>query len=126
MRINRIWPIAKKEFFQILRDRRTLIFILMTPLMQLVIIGYATSGQITNISLAIVDQSHTSDSRGLIEAYIASGQFQAGPVVGSLAEAKQAIDRGQARAAIIIPPEFGRELGNSSPAEVGFLVDGTE
>jgi drug efflux transport system permease protein len=126
MRINRIWPIAKKEFFQILRDRRTLIFILMTPLMQLIIIGYATGGQITNISLAIVDQSHTSNSRALIDAYIASGQFQAGPVVGSLAEAKLAIDRGAARAAIIIPPEFGRDLGKGGPAEVGFLVDGTE
>src|SRR3954469_22469389 len=110
MRSSRIWPIAKKELFQMLRDRRSLIVVLLTPLMQLILIGYATSGQITNISLAIVDQSHTRASRGLIDAYIASGQFVAGPVVGSLADAKRAIDRGTARAAIIIPPEFERDL----------------
>jgi ABC-2 type transport system permease protein len=126
MRANRIWPIAKKEFVQMLRDRRSLIFILMTPLLQLTLIGYATSGQITNISLAIVDQSRTSDSRVLIDAYIASGQFQAGPVLDSLADAKRAIDRGEARAAIIISPEFGRDLSKGGPAEVGFLVDGSE
>ena len=126
MRTNRIWPIAKKEFFQMLRDRRTLIFILMTPLLQLLVIGYATGGQIKNISLAVVDQSHTSASRSLIEAYIASGQFVVGPAADSLADAKRLIDQGSARAAIIIPPEFGRDLGKGGPAEVAFLVDGTE
>jgi ABC-2 type transport system permease protein len=126
MRASRIWPIAKKEFFQMFRDRRTLIFILMTPLLQLLVIGYATSGQIKNIALAIVDQSHTSASRELIQTYIASGQFVAGPVVGSLAEAKRAIDRSEARAAIVIPPEFGQDLGKGAVAEVGFLVDGAE
>jgi ABC-2 type transport system permease protein len=126
MRIARIWPIAKKEFYQMLRDRRTLIFILMTPLLQLLVIGYATSGQIKNISLAIVDQSNTSDSRALVQAYIASGQFVPGPVASSLAEAKQLIDRGDARAAIVIPAEYGRDLGKGLPAEVAFLVDGSE
>lgn len=126
MRANRIWPIAKKEFFQMIRDRRTLVFILMTPLLQLLIIGYATGGDITNISLAIVDQSRTSASRELIQAYVASGQFVPGPMAGSLAEAKQLIDEGSARAAIIIPPDFGRDLGRGQPAEIGFLVDGTE
>src|SRR5262245_41293973 len=126
MRASRIWPIAKKEFFQMFRDRRTLIFILMTPLLQLLVIGYATSGQIKNISLAIVDQSHTSSSRDLVAAYIASGQFVSGQVVGTLADAKLAIDRGSACAAIVIPPEFGQDLGKGESAEVGFLVDGAE
>lgn len=126
MRANRIWPIAKKEFFQMLRDRRSLIVVLMTPLLQLILIGYATSGDIRNISLAIVDQSRTSDSRDLIQAYIASGQFVPGPLASSLAEAKQLIDQGQARAAIIIPPEFARDVGKGTRAEVAFLVDGSE
>lgn len=126
MRIARIWPIAKKEFFQVLRDRRTLIFILMTPLLQLVVIGYATSGQITNISLAIADQSNGSDSRALVQAYLTTGVFVRGPAVGSLADAKQAIDSGAARAAIVIPPSYGRDLSNSGAAEVAFLVDGSD
>ncbi|MBK9710861.1 MAG: ABC transporter permease [Kouleothrix sp.] len=126
MRLNRIWPIAKKELFQMLRDRRTLIFIFMTPLLQLLVIGYATSGQITNIALAVVDQSHTSASRDLVQAYFASGQFVPGPAAGSLGEAKHLIDLGDAGAAIIIPPDFGRSLGKGQPAEIGFLVDGSE
>lgn len=123
---SRIWPIARKEFIQMFRDRRTLIFILMTPLLQLLVIGYATGGQITNISLTVVDQSRTADSRALVDAYIASGQFVLGPAAGSLAEAKGLIDTGAARAALIIPPDFGRNLGKGRPAEVSFLVDGTE
>lgn len=126
MRSSRIWPIARKEFIQMFRDRRTLIFILMTPLIQLLVIGYATGGQITNIALAVVDQSRSAASRELVQAYLASGQFVQGPVLGSLAEAKQAIDRGQAKAAIIIPPDFGRAVGRRQAAEVGFLIDGTE
>ncbi|MEI7645699.1 MAG: ABC transporter permease [Chloroflexales bacterium] len=126
MRASRIWPIARKEFIQMFRDRRTLIFILMTPLIQLLVIGYATGGQIVNISLAVVDQSHSPDSRALVQAYLASGQFVQGPQLDSLAQAKVAIDDSQAKAAIIIPPGFGRSVGTGQPAEVSFLVDGTE
>jgi len=62
MAINRIIAIIRKEFIQIMRDRRTLIFTLIMPLIQMVLLGYAANSDVKNVPLVVLDQSRSPQS----------------------------------------------------------------
>ncbi len=68
------WSIVKKEFLHIVRDYQTLIVIFVIPVLMLLLYGYAITLEMRNIEIAIVDQSNTPESRGLIN-HICSSDF---------------------------------------------------
>jgi len=72
---SRLISIIRKEFIQIIRDPRTLILIVVMPIMQLFLLGYAATTDIKNISLAVWDQSQSPQSRALLDAFRAANYF---------------------------------------------------
>ena len=73
--IARLISIIRKEFIQILRDPRTLVIILLIPIVQLFLLGYAATTDVKNVPLAVWDQSHSSASRKLIDAFREADYF---------------------------------------------------
>jgi ABC-2 type transport system permease protein len=122
---SRLMSIIRKEFIQIGRDTRTLIMILVIPIMQLFLLGYSATSDVRNIPLAVLDQSRSSESRALLDAYRAADYFLIAYSVQSEAEIEALIESGKARAAIIIPPDYAQRL-NDGNAQVAFILDGSD
>jgi ABC-2 type transport system permease protein len=122
---SRLISILRKEFIQITRDKRTLVIILIIPIMQLFLLGYSATSDVRNIPLAVFDQCRCAESRSLLDAYRAADYFQLAYVVGSEKEIRQLIEQGKARAGLIIPPEYNTSLAQGN-AEVAFILDGSD
>ena len=123
--IQRILAIIQKEFAQALRDRPTMAIMLTMPLLMLVIFGYAMSTQIRHIPTVVVDQSLDPYSRAYVDALVNSQYFDIAETALDQAAAIHAIDAGNARAGIIIPPNFAANVQHGD-AQVLVLVDGSD
>ena len=94
---SRLLSIIRKEFIQIFRDPRTLVLIIVMPIMQLFLLGFAATTDVKNVSLAVWDQAQSTQSRSLLDAFRAANYFQISYAVGSEEEYRHLID--QARCA---------------------------
>jgi len=123
---TRLLSIIRKEFIQITRDPRTLILVLVIPVMQLFLLGYAANNDVRNVPLAVFDQDRSPEARALLDAYRAADYFRLAFDVDSEDELRQLIDGGKARAGLIIPPGYGRQLQSGGSAQVAFVLDGSD
>jgi ABC-2 type transport system permease protein len=119
-----VLAIAVKEFRQIGRDRRTLLILLFVPAFFLLLYGYALNFDVRNIRLAVKDQDRSTESRELISAFVNSGYFDLVAVTERDEEIVRLIDRGQARAALVVPPRFGRDASTGRPTSVQVIING--
>jgi ABC-2 type transport system permease protein len=122
----RIFSIIRKEFIQITRDRRTLIFTLLMPIIQMVLLGYTANSDVKNVPLAVLDQSHTAQSRALLDAFRSTGYFVTSYEVTSERDLERLIDEGQAKTGLIIPPDYGQKVSRGQSVSVAFIIDGTD
>jgi len=123
---SRLWSLIRKEFIQIVRDPRTLVIMFIMPIIMLFLLGYAATNDVRNIPAAIFDQDRSVAARELIDAYRAADYFRFDFDVSSPEELQWLIDSGQARAGLIIPPDYGQRLTRHEPAQVAFVLDGSD
>jgi ABC-2 type transport system permease protein len=116
----------RKEFIHIRRDPRTLAIVLILPVFQLFIFGYAVTSDVEHLPLAVLDQDHSPASRTLVDAYRASSYFDIAFYVADGRELAYLIDSGHARAGLTIPPGYGDRLARRERAEVSFVIDGSD
>ena len=124
-RLQRLTALIQKETFQLIRDRRTLMMILALPLIQLFLFAYALKLTVDHLPTALVDQSHDAKSRALIEDLENSGYFDMNFILQDEKQVIQLIDNGQARAGIVIPPDFSAHLERGD-ANLLILLDGSD
>jgi ABC-2 type transport system permease protein len=122
--VRKAFAVGRKEFYQIVRDRRSLGTLLFFPAFVLLLFGYALNWDVRHISLAVDDRDRSSDSRALISAFVNSGYFDLVAVVDSDAELKRLMDRNDARAVLVIPPGLEEELQRQTPVAVQLLLNG--
>src|SRR4030042_1281841 len=120
---SRLRSLIRKEFIQIGRDKRTLILVLVIPIMQLFLLGYAAPNVVRNVPLAGYDQDRGAEARALLEVYRAADYFMISFDVSSESELRDLIDGGLARAGLIIPPDYGDDIQSGQPAQVLFGLD---
>lgn len=123
---SRLASLIRKEFIQIVRDPRTLALTIVFPIVMLFLLGYAATNDVRNIPLAVYDQDKSDASRQLLDAYRAADYFTFAFDVGSSDEITKLIDSGAARAAIIIPPDYSEQINGNTPAQIGFIIDGSD
>jgi ABC-2 type transport system permease protein len=123
--ILRLVSVIRKEFIQIRRDPRTLMLIIVMPIMQLFLLGYAATTDVKNVSLAVWDQSRTPQSRALLDAFRAADYFRINYAVASEDQYRVLIERGLARAALVIPPDYDRRLSEGT-AQISMVLDGSD
>ncbi len=124
--ILRMLALIRKEFLHILRDPRTLGVMLMMPIIQLILLGYAATTDIEHLHTAVFDQDKTPASRRLIDAYRASRYFDLTHYVQSSEELEYLVDSGAVRAGFIIPPGYQNTLARGEQAQVAFVIDGSD
>jgi len=123
---QRLFSLIRKEFIQIVRDPRTLILTLIYPVVMLFLLGYAITNDVRNIPLAVLDRDRTGQSRALLDAYRASDYFKLEYYITSEDEMNYLIESNQARAAVIIPPNYGREIVAGRVGQIAFIIDGSD
>jgi len=123
---TRVAAIVRKEFIQIARDPRTLGIVLAMPAVQLLLFGYAINSVVDHLPTIVYDESNESLSRGYIAALQNSGYFDLHGEAQSRAEVMAAVDRGDAKVGIVIPPDFGNDILRGQTAEAQLLVDGSD
>jgi ABC-2 type transport system permease protein len=126
MNAERLRAMVTKEFVQMRRDPATLRLMLVVPVMQLLIFGYAIRTDVRHLPMVVFDQSHTQQSREFVQSLVATDNFVVRREVHSYAEAIEAVDAGLARSAVILPPDFARRLKRGSTSPVQVLVDASD
>ena len=121
----RLMSLIRKEFIQIVRDPRTLGLTLLYPLFMLFVLGFAFTDNVSSISVAVLDQDQSSQSRALLTAYRVSDYFALDHFVANEDEMNHLIESNEVLAAIIIPPDYSKELVAGRVAQVGFIIDGS-
>ena len=126
MNLTRLLALMRKETLQIVRDRRTLALVFIMPIMQLLLLGYAATSDVRNIPLAVLDQDKSPASRTLLDSFRTADYFREAFDVNSENELRSLIDSGRARTGLIIPPDYSSRLAAGQPAQVAFIIDGSD
>jgi ABC-2 type transport system permease protein len=121
-----IWPMLRKEFIQMRRDRLTLAMMIGIPALQLILFGYAIQTEVRHLPTVVLDQSQSPESRRLIETMLNTGNFDLVGTVADRDEMAAAIGRGRARAGIVIPARFQRDLKRGRTATAQIVVDAAD
>lgn len=119
---SRITSMMRKEFIQLMRDRRTLAMIVAIPLIWLVAFGYAVTFDVKHVPTAVVDAAHSAAARALVADVRASDSFDVVTGYRDAAGIRDAIKDGRIAAGIIIPPGYGEAGGG----QVRVLADGSD
>ncbi len=126
MSFRRITAMMRKEIIQILRDPRSLLIIILMPVMQLVIYGYAVNLDVKNIPLCVYDRDATQTSQDLLKRFQATDYFRIVHVADNYPDVLHQIDSGNATAAIVIPPQFDETLHSGGKVSVQLLIDASD
>lgn len=121
----RVRALLRKELRQIFRDPKTKRIIFGSPVIQLLLFGYAVTTDVQNVTVHVVDHDHTAESRALTKTLTASGYFRIVGQSETPRELQNALDRGDAAIGVQIPAGFSRDLRAGRGAQVQVLVDGT-
>ena len=108
------------------RDRLTLAMMIGIPALQLVLFGYAIQTEVRHLPTVVLDQSRSPESRRLVQTMINTGNFDLAGEVSDREELRAAIERGSARAGIVIPREFQRDLKRGVTATAQIVVDAAD
>ncbi len=123
--LQRIWAVTQKEFIHTFRDKRTLLMMISMPMLQLFLLGYALTMNVSHIPLIVADQSLDAASQAYVDALVASGFFDVVSYALNQAEVVRAIDEGRVQAGLVIPSDFAAPVERGT-AQVLFLVDGSD
>ncbi len=115
-----------KEFKQILRDKKMKAMLFGSPVLMLLIFGYAVNTDISEIKMVVLDGDKSSESRELLRKFTASGYFTHYASLESPDEAAYYIDRGEADMFMHIPQDFKKNLLSGKSAELQIILDGTD
>lgn len=121
-----IAEIIRKEFLQIRQDKRMLVLSIVSPIMQVLLLGYAATTDIRYSNLIVCDMDKTAGSRALVSKFTNTSYFIERYSVDVPGDVDQYIENGKASIALVIPPGFGRRLLARETAPVQVILDGAD
>lgn len=124
MNFRRIWPIARKEFREILRDRLYFLLTFFLPPMLMFVFVYGTSQETENISFLVLDQDRSQTSRDYIYRYTTSRYFSYRGSLSAIQQAEHALAAAEVSFIMVIPEGFERDLLQGLRSRVQTILDG--
>lgn len=117
---------VKKEFYHILRDRRTMLFMFGFPIAQILLFGFALSNEIKNASIAVLDHAKDESSEMLIRRLDASRYFTVVENLNSDIEIEDLFEKGRVKMVVVFPANFRQELLHTNAAQIQLVTDATD
>ena len=126
MNLRRLLAISRKEVFQVLRDSRSLLTVLLMPLMLMSTLGYGVNLDTKHIRVFAYDREGSQASQDLLKRFQSSDYFDLAATVTDYRALGAALDDGRCQLAIVIPYDFSARLHDGRPVYVQALVDGSD
>jgi drug efflux transport system permease protein len=121
---RRIRALVIKEFLALLKDKRSRIVVIVPPILQLIVFGYAATFDLNRIPLAVYDEDHSAASRDLVARFTGCPNFEQVATVTHADEIAPLVDSRHALVVLHVAPQFSRELLAGRPGTVQVIVDG--
>ncbi|RPI47857.1 MAG: ABC transporter ATP-binding protein/permease [Betaproteobacteria bacterium] len=122
--VHRSWAYARREAMEILRDPIRLAFALIGPMLLMTAFGFGISFDVEDLTYAALDRDRSPESRAYLEHFAGSRYFITLPEITDHVELERRLRGGKLKAAIEIPPDFGRRVKSGQPVEVAVWLDG--
>jgi ABC-2 type transport system permease protein len=126
MSFTRFLAVARKEMVQILRDSRSLIIVLIMPVILVLLFGYGVNLDLKNLPIYVYDRDGSQQSQDLLKRFQASDYFEIVRVAHNYDELAHSLDAGDAKMGVVIPWDFSQRLAEGRPVSVQAVVDGTD
>jgi ABC-2 type transport system permease protein len=123
---RRLWAVARKEVLHILRDRMTLVLVMMAPTFLLFLMAYALAVDIQHVPIAVLDHDRSQISRRFIQQMTAGEDLDLYAQASAMEEIEDLLTRGEIKAALVIHPRFGQEIRGLQGLPLLIIIDGTE
>jgi ABC-2 type transport system permease protein len=124
--MKRLLALTWKEFLQLKRDKMTLRMIVMVPVMQTLIFGYAINYDVKHLRTVVMDESRSFESRELVAKMTSTGYFDVLTYVDSLEEVRREIDSGRAAVGVVFDRDFGKNRHRGRPSEAFLIVNASD
>lgn len=124
--LSKIFAISKKEIWQIMRDKRSLLIIFVLPVFLLILFGYAITLDVHDIQLAVYDMDKSETSRDFISTFSGSQYFEIVSYIDGDNSINELLDRGIAQCIMVIPQNFSKDIISKKNVQVQFLIDGVD
>lgn len=124
--MRRLRALLIKEFIQMKRDRMTFGMMVVLPIIQLLVFGFAINTDVKHLPTVVFDQSLQQESRELLDSFTASGYFDVKNVAQNYKEVTEAIESGKSKVGIVIPPDFTENIKHGRSATVQVIVDASD
>jgi ABC-2 type transport system permease protein len=124
--MTRLVHLMRKEVLELRQDPRLFGIVVIAPILQLTILGYAASTDVKDVPIVIVDADRSAESRDLVTRFDASANFTIQAILGSTNEIDPWLEEGKAWMALSIPPGYGRRVASGEPATLQVVADGTD
>jgi ribosome-dependent ATPase len=121
-----LWAVLVKEFYHIRRQPSTIFFMLVVPVMQTIIFGYAIDTQIENIPTVVLDMDGRAQSRQLVDMFRNTRRFKIVDEARNEHDFEHAITAGNAKVGIKIPPNYSDRIIRGEKVDVQVLIDGSD
>ena len=116
----------RKEFYHVFRDRRTLLILFGIPIAQIILFGQALSSEVKNIGIAVLDEANNTYSQQITHRLQASPYFKLKDPLFHYDQVEDQFKRGTIKAALIFPPDFGKDLYTPSGTPLQLITDGSD
>ncbi|MCA9734292.1 MAG: ABC transporter permease [Deferribacteres bacterium] len=124
--IKRIIAIARKEMLHIKNDPRSLSIILLMPVFQLIMFGYALNTELQYVDLAVIDYSHSTASHDLVQKFTGSPFFHVYHYEGQFDKLDELFLSREARVVLLIGQDFASDLATQTQSSVQILIDAVD
>lgn len=121
---NNIYTLVIKEFLAILRDPKSRIVLIVPPVIQLLVFGYAVTFDLNHVTFAVYDEDSSAVSRALVSGFRGSPNFKEAAIINRQDQIAPLIDRKKVLIVIHISPQFSRQIYTGRPAPVQVIIDG--
>lgn len=122
----RLRAIARKEVLQVWRDPRSLMIVLLMPVMQMLLLGYGVNLDLKHIPICTYDREGSQHSEALLKGFAASQYFNVVEVASNYAQVTAAIDDGTCRMAVVVPQDFSERLADTGTSSVQAILDASD
>ena len=124
--MKRVLHMVRKELIELRSDPRLFGIVIMAPIIQLTMLGYAATTDVRDVPMVVVDNDRSVQSRELITRFDASQNFVVVDAVPSLNDIEAYLDEGRAWMALSIPSDYGERIRMGRPTSVQVVADGTD
>jgi len=126
MKLRRLTAVARKEITQILRDIRSLVIVIIMPVILVLLFGYGVSLDLKHLPVYVYDRDGSQQSQDLLKHFQSNQYFDLVRVVDNYPALVRAIDDGHAKMGLVIPWDFSQRLRDGRPVSIQALVDATD